>query len=107
MTHAQGIWLLECIRWVLIAAVSVVVALLWLRMDRDVVQSKADIAAMKSYSDNQARELQERASHEQKRLENRWGTYLMPLLRQHHHAIQSLPLEPEHVQPLPEWLQEK
>ena len=31
----------------------------------------------------------------------------MPVLRQHHEAIQSLPLPPAHVQPLPEWLREK
>ena len=85
----------------------VVVALLWTRMEHQVTQNQADIAALKAYSDAQDTRLRAEGTSEQARLENRWGKFLMPVLRQHHEAIQSLPLPPAHVQPLPEWLREK
>ena len=54
-------------------------------------QNQADIAVLKAYSDAQDTRLRAEGTREQARLENRWGKFLMPLLRQHHEAIQSLP----------------
>lgn len=107
MTHTRVLSLLQWIGWGIILVLCVTVALLWSRMERQVARNAADIVAMKADSDAEDIRLQQEAREDRARLERRWGQFLMPTLRQHHEAIQSMPLALEHVQPLPDWLQEK
>lgn len=110
--------LLSLLPWVgrgIILVLCILMGLLWGRMERQVARNQADIAAIKAYADVQAQRLRDEATAEQTRLENRWGNYLMPVLRQHHHTLESL-LAPDGIisrpetrapmPPLPAWLQE-
>ena len=53
MQRDRVIPIIQVVGWVLIVGLSVIVALLWARMERQVERNQADIAAMKAYSDSQ------------------------------------------------------
>lgn len=97
--------ILQWIGRVLLVLLCLGFGLLWGRMDRQVAQNKAEIEALKAYADAAAQRVHQENSEDQARLRDRWGNYLMPLLRQHHRTLQALP-HPEPVPDLPEWLQE-
>lgn len=92
--------------WAILVTLCLIVAMLWTRLAAQVARNDADVLVLKSYSEQQALRVRDEAVVERVREAARWRGELMPLLRQHHQAIQALPLPPEHVQPLPAWLQE-
>lgn len=115
MTREQVLRIVQVAGWAIILGLCLVVGILWQRMDRQVRLNQQEIAQLKAYADFHAVRLRDEATAEQKRLESRWGTYLMPVLRQHHRTLESL-LAPDGVisrpetrapmPPLPEWLKE-
>lgn len=106
MHREQLVQGLQWLGWGIILGLCVMVALLWLRLDQQVGQNKADIEVLKAYADAQDTNLRETASAAQARLENRWRHHLMPLLRQHHRLLESIPEVREPIPPLPDWLKE-
>lgn len=93
--------------WILIVGLSCTVAWLWYRLDQQVDQQASEIARIQAYSQRLVQRLRDDNAQDQTRLENRWGNHLMPLLRQHHRLLQSIPDVREPIPPLPEWLKEQ
>lgn len=104
MTHDRFAHWLHWAGRLILLALCVLTGILWGRMDRQVRENRADIAMLQAYSDAQTARLQAEAAAEQAFLERRWKDLLMPLLREHHDALEALDAP---MAPLPEWLQPK
>lgn len=98
--------ILSWVGWAIVVGLAIIVALLWTRMERQVVENQANITALQAYADRRAAQVREENAAAQARLESRWRNYLMPLLRQHHETLASIPDVREPMPPLPEWLKE-